>query len=213
MAVINDKYKFMYLCEPHTASRSTRDALMTLETSRETSTYHHINVARALHNHYLTLEQAREYFFFTTIRNPHDLLVTKWFVSNHQRHDFFKFIRGHVKTMKEDTLFWRFHREVNTFIRYERLEEGLNKILSRLGAPSVQLPYKKEYKTEGKGKWRDEWSARMARWAREHYPDIDRYGYLFDYDVCSLEPLIEPKDTERWIWNTFPTKRSYAAYE
>ena len=194
MAVINDKYEFMFLCEPHTASRSVRDALMQLETSRETSQYHHINVARAIHNHYLTPEQASEYYLFATIRDPHDLLVTKWFISVSRRDQtgFFKFISEHIKTLKDNTIFWRFYRDVNTFVRFEKLEQGVNQILRGLGAPTVTLDHKREYKTDGKGHWRDEWSERAYRWAADNYQDINRYGYNRGYDWHDMDPLVKP---------------------
>ena len=207
MAVINDKYKFMFLCEPHTASRSTRDALMQLETSRETSQYHHINVARAIHNHYLTPEQASEYYLFATIRDPHDLLVTKWFISNglgrrsrplspagleKRRVAFFEFIKGHIKTLKDNTIFWRFYRDVNTFVRFEHLEQGINQILISLGAPTISLDYKREYKTDGKTQWQDEWNDKAYHWALDNYQDIVRYSYQRGYDLNDMDALVSP---------------------
>lgn len=197
MAVINDKYRFMFLCEPHTASRSIRDILMTLETSRETSTYHHCDVPRALSNHFLTARQASEYYYFATIRDPYDLLTTQWYISSPRRDQLFKWIRGYTKNMRHATLFWRFlfNKEplynVKTFIRFEKLEEGLNQVLDQLGAPAVQLPERKdEYKTPGKTEWQHEWSGRLIDWAAEHYPDINRYGYGEGYSLDDLDATI-----------------------
>jgi hypothetical protein len=193
MAVINDKYRFMFLCEPHTASRTIRDALMKLEGSRETSTYHHCDVRRALHNNYLTQGQVSDYGYFATIRDPHDLLVTKWFITTPRRDDFYKFLRGHKKNLKNGTLFWRFLDSVTHMIRYEKLEEGLNQVLAKYNAPLVELPEAKpDYKTPGKTTWQDEWSGRLFNWAAMNYPDINRYGYQHGYNLAELAPVVKP---------------------
>jgi hypothetical protein len=196
MAVINDKYRFMFLCEPHTASRSVRDALMTLETSRETSTYHHCDVPRAIHNNYLTRQQALDYFYFSTIRNPHDWLVTQWYISCSRIGDgLLPWMRKHYKkNQRNGTLFWRFLDNVNVFMRYEKLQEGLNQVLAKRGAPPLELEtkIKSDYKTPGKTTWEREWSESMYEWAALHYPDIDQYGYQQGFDLAAMEPLATP---------------------
>jgi hypothetical protein len=192
MAVINDKYKFGFLAEPRTASRSVRDALMSLEGSRETSAYHHINVPMCIRNGYLTREQADEYYFFATIRNPHDWLVTQWHISCPDRYHFKDWLIKYMGNLQRQTIFWRFLDNARVFMRYEKLQEALDQVMTNLGAPTVELSWNPGYKTPNKMNWEDAWSKKLYDWAELNYLDIRRYGYQIGFNLETFGALVVP---------------------
>ena len=193
MAVINDTFKFIFFAEPHTGSRTVRDALMTLHGSRETSQYHHINLERMFHNRYLRREDAKHYTRFATIRDPHDLITTDWFIKTQCRETLKKFMdKRHAGAQKDGTLFWRFRSDVHVFMRYETLQTSVDKMMRAVGAPPVELGYKPEYRTQGKNHWSEYWTEREYGTALEFYPDIRAYGYEPGYDPTSLIPIMTP---------------------
>lgn len=191
MAVINDKYKFIFFCEPHTASRTVRDGLMTLEGSRETSAYHHINLDRAIHNRFIRRHEVPSYFMFATIRDPHDLITTDWLIKTAQRKPLRQFmVDSHPGMQKDDTLFWRFLKDIHVFIRYETIQASVDKVLRAVQAPAVVLDYNPKYKTQDKKHWTEYWTEREFKAARQFFPDIERFGYVPGYDVTKLEPIV-----------------------
>lgn len=191
MAVINDKYKFIFFCTPHTASRTVRDGLMTLEGSRETSTYHHINLDRAIHNRFIRKHEVPSYFMFATIRDPHDWMTTDWLIKTGGRESLRQYmVNRHHGMHKDGTIFWQFLKDVHVFIRYETIQASIDKVLRAVQAPAVDLDYKPGYKTQDKKHWREYWTERDFKAAQQFFPDIERYGYLPGYNVEELDPIV-----------------------
>lgn len=182
MAIVNKHFGFVFLAEPHTGSRAVRDALLALKGSVETNGDHHLGLYGCYKRGYLSEIEADEFTIFAVIRNPYDLLVTRWWY--HARGTFiFKDWVSDIawETEQEDnTLFWRTKDVVDWFIRYEHLEVGLNTVLDGVNAPSVDIPV--VGRTVGKPDWRDMWFPALDRVARFHYPDIERYDYRAKYD-------------------------------
>jgi len=181
MAIVNNKFEFVFLCEPHTGSRAVRDALLTIPGSVETNGKHHLDLQGCIRDGFLSGREACEAQVYATIRNPHDWLVTKWFVLTRAA-TFEEFVRRvAVEFQQHNTLFWMTRDDVDLYIRYEALEVGLNMVLADRGyTAGVELD--KVGATIGKPHWTDLWWPELAQFAEENYGDIRQYQYRTHFD-------------------------------
>lgn len=182
MAVVNKQYGFVFLAEPHTGSRAVRDALLTLDGSVETNGDHHLDIVGCWRKGFITEIEADEFTIFATIRNPYDLLVTRWWYHARQTHSFKTWIAKIAwETEQQDgTLFWRSRDVVDWFIRFEHLDVGLNTVLNGCECPTVTVEHVGA--TIGKPDWRTMWYPELDQLARYRFPDIERYGYRTRYE-------------------------------
>lgn len=192
MAVINKRFGFVFLAEPHTGSRAVRDALCTLEGSVETNGEHHLDLPGCVQKGVLSESEAEDFLVFSTIRDPHSLLLSRWLLHGRQENSFRVFLRLACQSEQQTlagecatTLFWRTSGQVNWFIRYETLLQGLNTIVDSLGAPEFdRLPIVGQ--TKDKPYWQALWDGELEIWARVAFPDIDRYAYLAEWEGSKL---------------------------
>lgn len=170
MAVVNHEQRFVYLFEPHTASRATLKAFMEQVPYSIDAQPHHAGLDK--------LGSFGDFNIFATVRNPFDVLVTKYL---HHRYDrkrtFREFIEqnwNHNLTAPGQGL-WQ---EATSVVTYERLQEQLNVYFG------LELDYDPVHKTrEKKGHWRsyyaDDLYERLA--ARADWQQYrTQYGYLND---------------------------------
>jgi hypothetical protein len=192
MAVINKHFGFVFLAEPHTGSQATRDALCTLEGSVETNGEHHLDLPGCVQKGFLSKSEAEDFLVFSTIRDPHSLLLTRWLRHGQQENPFRVFLRLACTTEQQTlygqcvtTLFWRTAGQVNWFIRYETLLQGLNTIVDSLGAPEFEsLPLVGQ--TKDKPYWPSLWDEDLEEWSRVAFPDIYRYAYRAEWEASKL---------------------------
>lgn len=135
MAVVSDKFKYIFLAEPHTASRSVRNALIEQHGANEIG-HHHISRAHLVSREGINLRR-QKYTFFTVVRHPFDLLLTMYYVSK-RRLPFLEWL--HEKL--EHGFSYTHGGKVlppDCYIRYERLDLELNNLMERLKAPRLEL--------------------------------------------------------------------------
>ena len=182
MAVINKQFGFVFLAEPHTGSRAVRDALLTLEGSVETNGDHHLDLLGCYKKGFINEIEADEFTVFAAIRNPYDLLVTRWWYHARNSYTFREWITdiAWIHEQREGTLFWRSRDFVDFFVRHETLDVGVNTILDGCDAPSVVLD--EVGRTIGKPDWTTLWYPELDQLARGRYQDIERYGYRARYE-------------------------------
>jgi len=109
-----------------------------------------------------------EELVFATVRNPYDWIISCWLRTGADQ-TLFEFIRDLSDTsrggyMREGGIFW--HRP-DRLLRWERLQEDLNGLLSGLGLPPVSLP--RVNATAGKRPWREYYDAETAKLAEERF--------------------------------------------
>ena len=81
MAVLNQREKWIYLMEPHTASRAVSKALMYQLECGEYG-HHHMSIPEIMNPRRTpALNNLHEWDIICTVRNPFDVLVTQWKVS------------------------------------------------------------------------------------------------------------------------------------
>lgn len=176
MAVANDRLNFIFLAEPRTASRATRDALLKLEGSYEVGTHHHL--IEDLLDSYLKCSRDA-YTVFSTIRNPADEMVTLWLQSgtrprSHCGETFAEYIRR-WGVGKPESFFFRHAESADQVIRYENLQKELDSLLRSFGVSPVKLEVVGP--TEGKEPWFSYYTPRDLRYLLSSYPEIARWGY------------------------------------
>lgn len=189
--------KILYLCTPHTASRSTSAALSEIDGSVLID-YHHITVpeikdgkfrkvrirAHGKHDVLFHYSEKRPFFLHvemytekehvvTTMRNPYDLVITWWIMYRDKAG--FRTLADFVNEYGGmDLDAWA--RDATRILRYEHLSEDLNKLLEECEMEPVELPHVN--KSSGKREWQDYYdresldavNKRFAHW-------FEKYGY------------------------------------
>ena len=195
MAVWNPKYNYLFLCEPHAASRSSVEALLTHDESREIG-HHHIGIPEIRQKTLVPRQRLKDALSFETFRNPYDLLVTRWFYHDRRRHSFADYMRicwehGQIG----GTLFWR-TKGVKRYAAHEVLQGSINELLAEVNAPPVTLPFVGV--TKDKPKWWTLYDKELLDYVTQHFEDVRRYNYTcfwddeLDLPVSYTNPHISP---------------------
>jgi hypothetical protein len=162
--------KLVYLAHARTASRATRDALLTLPDAHASKATHHAK-----------LDQVVGYdgeLVVATIRNPYDTLVSWWlhfkdmeFLSFLQEYDHYPFLDG-----DPPDLFW--HCTPTTHVlRWETLQEDFDKLLDGLDLPRLKLEIKGPTKRKTLP-WHEYYDEATTAAANERFGHIaDKWGY------------------------------------
>lgn len=195
MAVWNRKYGYLFLCEPHTASRSTLDALLTHDESQEIG-HHHVGIPEIHQKSLIPRQQLKNALTFSTLRNPYDLLVTRWFYHDRCRHKFADYVRiSHEHETIGGTIFWR-TKGVKRHSFHELLPGSINELLAEVNAPPVQLS--RRGVTEGKPKWWTLYDKELLDYVTDNFEDVRRHNYTCFWDeelgipVSYTNPWISP---------------------
>lgn len=176
MAVANEKWKFVFLAEPHTASRATRDALLKLDGSYKAGS-HHIPMEALLNYKSLRRRSRKSYKTFCVVRNPADIMVTIWLQSSTRRDEgetLGEYIRRYGVN-KPHGFFFRHAAMADEVLHYENLQEELNGFLRSIHASSVKL--ERIGPTEGKEPWFRYYTAADLEYMLSSYPEIAQWGY------------------------------------
>ena len=122
-----------------------------------------------------------DYFRFTIVRNPWDLIVSQFWWKQRGMGSFTKFVttRGAIN---RKYYFWPDGSDVvDYYMRYEQLEQDYQSICDRFGFPAVELPRTKSLvrqDTRHYSTYYDRWS--RAHIARVFDVEIERFGYKFE---------------------------------
>jgi hypothetical protein len=176
MAVANEKWKFVFLAEPHTASRAVRDALLKLDGSYKAGS-HHISMEALLNYKSLRRRSRKHYTTFCVVRNPADIMVTIWLQSSTRR-DEGETLGEYIRrwgVQKPSSFFFCHAATADEVLHYEDLQEELNGFLRLIHASSVKL--ETVGSTEGKEPWFRYYTADDLEYMLSNYPEIDQWGY------------------------------------
>ena len=176
MAVANEKWQFVFLAEPHTASRAVRDALLTIPGTYKAGS-HHISMAAMLNYKNLRHRNRDYYTTFCVVRNPADIMVTIWLQSyeyTKQGQTLGDFIRR-FGANKPTAYFFKHAPTANEVLRYEDLEGGLNCLLRSIHAPSVVLDTVGQ--TKDKGPWFRYYTIEDLEYVLSNFPEATKWGY------------------------------------
>lgn len=183
MAIINPQKKWIYLMEPHTGSRAT--GIMLQEQCQGSNLgHHHIGIAE-LTDFRRTRSVPRNlqnYNIICTVRNPFDVLITKWLQSGFSHNPdsevliarsrgnesvysknkrasnykpFLSWVMENIDTPHDQVMIplKGLWQECNTFVYYEHLHEDLNTVFGR----KLSLPFDRKHVTLDKQPWERYW--------------------------------------------------------
>ena len=161
--------KFLFLCNPRTASVATSRTLIEIEGAIEVGPHH------------CSLSQVEDHdgeIVVATVRNPYDALVS-WFMHLPET-DFAAFLRtySHYPFLGGDPpdLFWQCDADTR-LLRFETLQADLDAFLSGLGVAPLQVFEHNVTKTKTRP-WREYYDAEAIAAADERFGHIaDKWGY------------------------------------
>jgi len=187
MAMINIQQGWIFLEEPHTASRAVRAALAQVGgvsfNGNPHCTLAHITLVPAEQPTSIAPDCIGDYKVIATVRNPFDWVTTKWQRSGTPR-DFKFWCLDFVRRRKLKPSFG-LESTADQFLYYEHLSEDLEKTFGR----DLNLGYDPTHKTSGKKPWQDYYQSEpelvktlMAYWL----PYLQKYGYQMDASKISV---------------------------
>lgn len=169
MAIVNKKYRYVFLAEKHCASRILRDVL-SQHPGSEIVPPHHATLEELTAICPALRENPDDFFVFSVVRNPADILVTMHFANSFQ-----EYLR--TVNLNPTHTFFQHVEDGSVELRYENLERELNTVLETLGAPKVSIPRKEEYVTGGKNPWPAYYEKEDIDHIIRSFPEIMRWGY------------------------------------
>ncbi len=167
LAVVNLEFSFVFLANPHTASRATTTALLKLPGSMCVANHH----AQLIDVTQVCQEAKRCKTVFQTVRHPLDWLVSRYFCNGGERGEWKTWLRKR----KRNSIFHRFRTEASHFATYENLEYDLLLLVGR----DVTLTRIAKHKTHDKpNDYMSMWDEEDIAWAKQYFPlDFENYGY------------------------------------
>lgn len=196
MAVINQLERWLFLCEPHTASRACSLSLSQIGGSREIA-QHHASLFDLTNPHAqgtIPLERLLRYNIVSVVRNPLDVLVTRWLTSLQETWpDFGVWLRTNIH---EGTIRRPLHhglwQDSNTVCYYEHLQDDLNHVFDR----DVLLLYNRAHKTKRKQHWSEYYDDSLLDLVLLYYQGfLDHFGYEFTKN--RREMVVDPVVRQR----------------
>lgn len=193
MAVVNHTFRWLYFMEPHTASRAVRRMLMGQCGGSEIGN-HHISSEELL---YWRRQHIRKVDFqrltkICTVRNPLDVLVTKW--KQHPKSDtpLEQWFEEHKHNLKIN---FGLYKEADIFCWYEDLQDDLRWVFRN---QNLTLEYNQDHKTKTKAEWQTYYTEEfMHKVIAQCEPYIKKFGYSYEYDFNGEINVTIDKDVRR----------------
>jgi hypothetical protein len=161
MAIVNRKYGYVYLAEPHTGSRACLKAL------EQHAGFEHNN------SHHEKADcTADGLITFSVVRHPLEIIATYF---HHDKRDFFETVLAHVRRSR-DSGFYYHAEQSDRVLRYENgLAEEVNAFFKTIGAPPVDFEIVRP--TQDKRPWWEYFDAATIRIVEVLLPEIKGFGY------------------------------------
>jgi hypothetical protein len=171
MAVVNRKYRYLFLSEAYCASRAVDQALLQHEGSVLLDCWTHEPFDKLCDLGFISPHESL--LKFSVVRHPADYLVTKYHhLTSWHKQGFRAFLL--YELIKSNTLFAHAN-DTDKTIRYELLQSQLNDVLETRGAPPVALNVVGQ--TQGKRAWQTYYKGKDRRLLQQLLADYATYGY------------------------------------
>lgn len=202
MALHNIQDKWLYLMEPHTASRATVAALQQVDGSQIGG--HHARISNLTGRDRKHIRDISVYDIIAcTVRNPFDVLVTRWRIGSGRNDPFHEWAwknRDHIVVSEPLHGLWK---DANSWLYYEHLSSDLNYVFGQ----ELDLGYDDNHKTDSKEGWSDYYDqdgGEVWDYVMEHHYSgfCQMFGYSFHKNedgkrICSIDPTSRKKLTRR----------------
>lgn len=194
MALYNRELKFIYLFEPHTASRAILHHLPKYVPKTAQIPHHHIGIQEMTNwrKQLLRPKDALEARIVCTVRNPLDTLITRWRVSSFQHVSFQRFFDNNKEHHQITEPGMGLFREAEYHCYYEDLEDDLRWMFNR---PELELGWNEDHKTKDKEPWYTYYSYDMVEYLKDVYKQyLNQFGYQISFrdgrPFCEIDPDI-----------------------
>lgn len=177
--IVNHKARWVFFCEPHTASRACQIALPKCFPDAEPIGAHHDGPDKLP-------PECEDYTFVTTVRNPFETLMTKRWGAATRREPVESYLErmwnhDHLKPC------YGFCFRCQRIVYYEHLVEDLRTIF---GNKSLGLKHDYRHASPNKPKWHEhiprEWIMRYGQ-RQDVVWYMAAFGYFIDYDTGKVE--------------------------
>jgi len=201
MAYINTAKKWLYLFEPHTASRATTVILDMLGGSK--IGHHHIGIPELtnVRRQHIAANQIAGMDVIVTVRNPFDVLITRWMNTEHRDKPFERWFDKYKHHEAVTTPLTGLYASATRICWYENLENDLYWVLTGL-EPAKPKPKKLErnskHVTTGKKNWNTYYTPEMIQQLLPHYDGfLQQYGYKLHLDKAHPRMELDQETRKR----------------
>lgn len=170
MAVINREEKWVFVREPHTASRATAAALLTIPHSEELLPQHQSILD------IIPQENVLGFDVICSVRNPLDVVVSRWRLGKGHTLSFREWVLSPEAELKSK---WFGHwQHSNIVCWFERLHHDYNYVFDL----TVPIEHDPRHKTLDKDDWSSYYDRDTFRVVTEQYDDyIKEFGYQLSF--------------------------------
>lgn len=167
MAIVNTQRGFVFLANPHTASRAMATALLKIKGSVEAA-HHHATLPTVIQECPAASSCS---IVFQIVRHPLDWLVSRYLCNGGDRDPWKLWLR---KRPPRD-IFGRFYGQTTIYAKYEMLFPMVTRIIGC----EIDLQYDPEHQSPGKrDNYMSYWDREDIAWARSRFAnDFERYNY------------------------------------
>lgn len=205
MAVINPTDKWIYLMEPHTASRAVMKMLKEHLGGSQVG-HHHVGIAELTNwrRQHVDPRTIKAYDILCTVRNPFDVLVTRWRVGQGRHQSFLEWGWQNREHIAVGFPLRGLYTDANSICYYEDLEDDIRwcfgLLESEKAQDGVRLPYNQGHKTRGKEGWadmyyKDDFKLFEYLMKNKYGAFCRRYGYEIEPQHKSLTCSIESQNS------------------
>jgi len=203
MALYHRDLKFIYLFEPHTASRAILEHLPKYVQGTAKINHHHIGIQEMTNwrKSILKPKDALEARVVCTVRNPLDTLLTRWRVGAFKDVSFRRFFDNQKDNPQIVNPAMGLYLEAEYFCWYEDLEADLRWMFNR---DELTLGWDDRHKTKGKEEWYTYYEKDMVDYLCDLYKAyLKRFGYNIEFTdgrpVCHLDTDIRAQLCQKLI--------------
>jgi len=198
MAVVNHSKKWLYLMEPHTASRAVTEVLLN-QLGGSKCGHHHISIDHLTRRDRCEIPAKKigDYRVVTTVRNPFDMLVTRFAPQTRHDTNFGEWVRERLdKDIGGPLPSAGLEATASHFVYYEHLVDDLQMTFGEY----IDLDWNQKHKTIGKQPWYHyyENDEELVNLLSNHWSGyLSKYGYEVAYDPYAAAPVVAINQTTR----------------
>lgn len=174
MAIINRTHGYLFLAEPHCATRAVEAALKHQPGSKVIDAWVHVSRDDLIRKKIILPHEPL--YTFSVVRNPADWVVTRYHhLTGWHSRGFKAFLEYHLENHLWDKSVFMHAKDTDRVLRYEFLSQQLNEILESRGASPVRLD--RIGVTAGKRAWDSYFTREQLAYMQTNLKDFATYGY------------------------------------
>tara|TARA_A100001037_G_scaffold63293_1_gene55378 strand:+ start:79630 stop:80241 length:612 start_codon:yes stop_codon:yes gene_type:complete len=118
-----------------------------------------------------------KYLHIGMVRNPYSRIISDWKWGTHHKKTLNQYLLETNLNKLCDYFIYNSKMQIDTFIRFENMQEDFNTICDKIGIPKQQLPYINKSKHKHYTEYYDDETREIV--AEKYAKDIEYFGYKF----------------------------------